>query len=80
MQLIIKGKQVPITSQLREKIGRKVQKLSRFLTEDTRVEVTVTEEQTRSAQDRFSVQLALAGAAPPIHSEVSALESGCGPG
>lgn len=75
MQIIIKGRQMPITSQLRQRIERKVQRLSRFVDEEARVEVTVTEEHTRSAHDRFSVQLALAGIASPIRSEVSALNA-----
>jgi len=75
MQIIIKGRQMPITPQLRQRIERKVQRLSRFVNGETRVEVTVTEEHTRSAHDRFSVQLALAGIAPPIRSEVSALNA-----
>ncbi|MBV9230831.1 MAG: HPF/RaiA family ribosome-associated protein, partial [Chloroflexi bacterium] len=52
-----------------------VQRLSRLVEDDSRVEVTVTEEQTRSAHDRFSVQLALSGNAHPLHSEVSALNA-----
>ena len=32
------------------------------------MEVTVTEEQTRSARDRFSVQLALSGGSFPVRS------------
>ncbi|HLG61816.1 MAG TPA: ribosome-associated translation inhibitor RaiA [Ktedonosporobacter sp.] len=75
MQIIIKGRQMPITPQLRQRIERKVHRLSRFVDEETRVEVTVTEEHTRSAHDRFSVQLALAGIASPIRSEVSALNA-----
>ncbi|HZO73572.1 MAG TPA: ribosome-associated translation inhibitor RaiA [Ktedonobacteraceae bacterium] len=75
MQIIIKGRQMPITPQLRQRIERKVQRLSRFVDGETRVEVTVTEEHTRSAHDRFSVQLALAGIASPIRSEVSALNA-----
>lgn len=75
MQIIIKGRQMPITQQLRQRIERKVQRLSRFVNGEARVEVTVTEEHTRSARDRFSVQLALAGIANPVHSEVSALNA-----
>lgn len=75
MQIIIKGKQMHVTPQLRQRIERKVQRLSRFVDGESRVEVTVTEEQTRSAHDRFSVQLALSGSAHPIHSEVSALNA-----
>jgi len=73
MQVIIKGRQMEVTSQLRQRIERKVQRLSRLSHETARIEVTVTEEQTRSNRDRFCVQLALVGGSQPIHSEVSAL-------
>jgi putative sigma-54 modulation protein len=72
MQIIIKGRQIEITPRLRQLIERKVNRLSRFLSDDARVEVTVTEGQTRSARDRYSVHLALSNNTHPIHSEVSA--------
>jgi putative sigma-54 modulation protein len=72
MQIIIKGRQMQVTPQLRQRIERKVQRLSRLTDDNVRVEVTVTEEQTRSARDRFSVQVALTGNSHPIRSEVSA--------
>lgn len=75
MQIIIKGKQMDVPPRLREHIERKVQRLSRLVNADTRIEVTVTEEQTRSARDRFSVQVALSNNAHPIRSEVSALNA-----
>lgn len=78
MNIIIKGKQMEVTPRLRQYIERKVQRLSRLVDEETRVEVTVTEEQTRSAHDRYCVQLALAGSASgfhPIRSEVSGLNA-----
>lgn len=75
MQIIIKSKQVPVTPQLRQRIERKVQRLARLVGEESRVEVTVTEEQTRSLRDRFSVQLTLAGGSFPVRSEVSALNA-----
>jgi putative sigma-54 modulation protein len=75
MQIIIKGRQMQITPQLRQRIERKVQRLTRLADEDARVEVTVTEGQTRSAQDRYSVQIALSGNANPVRSEVSALNA-----
>ena len=75
MQVIIKGKQMQVTPQLRQRIERKVQRLTRLVGEESRVEVTVTEEQTRSARDRFSVQLALSGGSFPVRSEVSALNA-----
>jgi putative sigma-54 modulation protein len=72
MQIIIKGKQTEVQPRLREYIERKVQKLSRLLGPDARIEVTVSEEKTRSAHDRFTVQLAVSNNSHPIHSEVSA--------
>lgn len=75
MQIIIKGRQVEIVPRLRQYIERKVQRLSRFVNDDARIEVTVTEEQTRSARDRYSVQLALSNGSHPIRSEVSAVSA-----
>lgn len=75
MQIIIKGKQMEVTPRLRQYIERKVQRLARFVDTEARVEVTVTEEQTRSARDRYSVQLALASAMHPVRSEVSAVNA-----
>ncbi|MHB8596222.1 MAG: ribosome hibernation-promoting factor, HPF/YfiA family [Ktedonobacteraceae bacterium] len=78
MNIIIKGKQMEVTPRLRQYIERKVQRLARLVDEETRVEVTVTEEQTRSAHDRYCVQLALAGGGGgfhPIRSEVSGLNA-----
>lgn len=72
MQIVIKGRQMEITPRIRQHIERKVERLSRFVSTDVRVEVTVTEEQTRSARDRYSVQLALSNSSHPIRSEVSA--------
>ncbi|GLV59634.1 RNA-binding protein [Dictyobacter sp. S3.2.2.5] len=75
MQVIIKSKQMQVTPQLRQRIERKVQRLARWLNDDSRVEVTVAEEQTRSANDRYCVNLALTGNSRTIHSEVSALSA-----
>ncbi len=72
MQIIIKGKQMEVAPRLRAYIERKVQRLSRLIDTDARIEVTLTEEQTRSARDRYTVQLALSTSSHPIRSEVSA--------
>jgi len=72
MQIIIKGKQTEIQPRLREHIERKVQKLSRLVGSNARIEVTVSEEKTRSSHDRYIVQLAISSNSHPIHSEVSA--------
>jgi putative sigma-54 modulation protein len=75
MQIIIKGRQMQITPRLRQQIERKMQRLARLTEDDARVEVTVAEGQTRSAQDRYSVRVALSGNAHPVRSEVSALNA-----
>lgn len=75
MQIIIKGKQMDVSPRLRQHIERKVQKLARLAGEDARVEVTVSEEQTRSARDRYCVQLALSNNDRPVRSEVSAVNA-----
>jgi putative sigma-54 modulation protein len=72
MQIIIKGKQMEVPPRLRQHIEQKVQRLTRLVGPNARIEVTVSEEQTRSAQDRYTVQLALSNNSHPIHSEVSA--------
>ncbi|TMD65357.1 MAG: ribosome-associated translation inhibitor RaiA [Chloroflexi bacterium] len=75
MQIIINGKQMEVTPRLRQYIERKVQRLARFVDEQARVEVTVTEEKTRSARDRYAVQLALFNATHPVRSEVRAVNA-----
>ncbi len=75
MEVIIKGKHMDVAPRLRQIIERKVQKLTRLVDSDSRVEVTVTEEKTRSANDRFTVQLALTGITPPIRSTMSAVNA-----
>lgn len=75
MQIIINGKQMEVTPRLRQHIERKVQRLSRLVDEETLVEVTVTEEQTRSARDRYLVQLALASPSHPVRSEMRAVNA-----
>jgi putative sigma-54 modulation protein len=75
MQIIIKGKQMEIQPRLRQHIERKVQRLSRLVSPNARIEVTVLEEQTRSAHDRYTVQLALSNSSHPIRSEVSAVNA-----
>ncbi len=75
MQIIIKGRQMEITPRLRQHIERKIERLSRFLTDAARVEITITEEQTRSARDRYSVQIALSNSSHSIRSEVSAVNA-----
>jgi putative sigma-54 modulation protein len=75
MQIIITSRQMEVTPRLRQHIERKVQRLSRLISQDSRIEVIVAEERTRSARDRYSVQLALSGGCSPIRSEVSAVNA-----
>jgi len=72
MQIIIKGKQTEVQPRLHEYIERKVQKLSRLVASNARIEVTVSEENTRSSHDRYTVQLAISNNSHAIHSEASA--------
>jgi putative sigma-54 modulation protein len=74
MQIIIKGKQMEVTPKLRQHIERKVQRLARLVDTEARIEVTVAEEQTRSARDRYSVQVMLTGP-QLVRSEVSAVNA-----
>lgn len=75
MQIIIKGRQLEITPRLRQYIEQKVKRLSRLVDDNARIEVTVAEEKTRSARDRYNVQLALSNGSHSIHSEVSAVNA-----
>lgn len=75
MEVIIKGKHMEVAPRLRQIIERKVQKLTRLVDDDSRVEVTVTEEKTRSANDRFTVQVALTGTTYPVRSSMSAVNA-----
>ena len=74
MQIIIKGRQMEVTPRLRQHIEQKVKRLSRLISGDARVEVTIVEMQARSNRDRYAVQLALSShGSHPIHSEVNAM-------
>jgi len=75
MNIIIKGRQMEVSPRLRQHIEQKVKRLSRFVGEDARVEVTVADEKIRSGRGRYSVQLALTQTPYPIRSEVSAINA-----
>jgi len=75
MDIIIKGKQMDVNARLQQIIERKAQKLSRLVGDAARLEVLVSEEKTRSARDRFSVQLALTGNTHVVRSEMSAVNA-----
>lgn len=75
MQIIITSRQMELTPRLRQHIEHKVQRLSRLVDTDTRIEVVVADEHTRSTRDRYSVQLALANGTYPIRSEVRAVNA-----
>jgi putative sigma-54 modulation protein len=59
MQITIKGKQTDVSPRMRGHIEQKLQRLSRLVGEEARINVTVVEEQTRSANDRYLVHLEL---------------------
>lgn len=75
MQIIITSRQMELTPRLRQHIEHKLQRLSRLVDTNTRVEVVVADEHTRSTRERYSVQLALANGSHPIRSEVRALNA-----
>lgn len=58
MQITIKSKQMEVSPRIRAHIERKLQRLSRLVGDDARLDVTVVDEKTRSAKDRFAVQIA----------------------
>ena len=49
MQIVIKGKQMHVTPQLRQRIERKVQRLSRLVDEESRVEANRNAEKISAA-------------------------------
>lgn len=57
MQITIKSKQTEVSTRVRAHIEQKLQRLTRLVGEDARVEVTVADEKTRSAKERYSVHL-----------------------
>ena len=57
MQITIKSKQMEVPTRIRAHIEQKIQRLARLVGDDARVDVTVSDEKTRSAKDRYSVHL-----------------------
>lgn len=58
MQITIKSKQMDVSARLRAHIEQKLRRLSRLVGEDARMDVTVADEKTRSAKERYAVHLA----------------------
>lgn len=59
MQITIKSKQMDLSPRMRAHIEQKLQRLARLVGDGARMDVTVTDEKTRSAQDRYAVHLEL---------------------
>src|SRR5579883_1282797 len=59
MQITIKSKQMEVSPRVRKHIEQKLQRLSRLVGDEARAGVTVADEKTRSAKDRYAVHLAL---------------------
>lgn len=58
MQIMIKSKQMDLSPRMRTHIEQKLHRLSRLVGDgDARVDVTVVDEKTRSAKDRYAVHL-----------------------
>jgi len=64
MQITFKSKHMEMTPRMRGHIEQKIQRLARLVGDEARVEATVCETPTRSAQDRFSVHLEFANTPP----------------
>lgn len=75
MDVIIKGKQLDVNPRLQQVIEQKVKKLSRIAGDAARVEVLISEEKTRSARDRFSVQVILSDKSHITRSEMSGVNA-----
>lgn len=59
MQITIKGKQMDVSPRERAHIEKKLLRLSRLVGDEARLDVTVVDEKTRSAKDRYAVHLEL---------------------
>src|SRR5262245_22712021 len=59
MQITIKSKQMDVSPRMRAHIEQKLQRLGRLVGDEARMDVTVVDEKTRSAKDRYAVHLEL---------------------
>jgi putative sigma-54 modulation protein len=59
MQLIVHGRNVEITSWIRDYVQKKVGKLDRFLNQVTDARVELSHHATRAAQDRYTAQITM---------------------
>lgn len=59
MQITIKSKQMDVSPRMRAHIEQKLRRLSRLVGDEARMDVTVMDEKTRSAKDRYAVHLEL---------------------
>lgn len=57
MQITITSKQMEVPTRIRARIEQKLQRLARLLGDEARVEVTASDEKTRSAKERYAVHL-----------------------
>lgn len=59
MQLIVQGRNVEVNDRIREYVEKKVGKLDRYLSQVGEGRVEITHNATRSADDRYTVQITL---------------------
>ncbi len=59
MQITIKSKQMDVSPRMRAHIEQKLRRLSRLVSDEVRLEVTVVDEKTRSARERYVVHLGI---------------------
>ena len=59
MQITIKSKQMDVSPRMRAHIENKLRRLARLVNDEARLEVTVVDEKTRSARDRYVIHLGI---------------------
>lgn len=74
MELLITGKNMEISPEVRSYIERKLGKLSRYLPDTTEAKVEIFEEKTRSPQQHFVVQVIVNGSGTTLRSEERAAD------
>jgi putative sigma-54 modulation protein len=59
MDLQLTGKNFEINSSVREYVGKKIKRLTRYINDIEEMKVEITEENTRMPKDRYTVQITL---------------------
>jgi len=74
MELLITGKNMELSPEVRSYIERKLGKLGRYLPDTAEAKVEIFEEKTRSPQQHFVVQVIVNGSGTTLRSEERAAD------